>query len=92
MTYLDKVNDPKNNAANNTNDSNSPSNYQPKRSDFDSWLWSGYNSDVVYDSCSQHEIWQYILYKQDVFAKLMDSLPALAEPLFGAMNEALTPL
>lgn len=82
ITYIDKVDDPKNKEAG----------YQPKRSDFDSWLWSGYNSDVVYDSCSQHELWQYILYKQDVFVALMDALPALAKPLFGAMNDALTPL
>ena len=95
MTYLDKVNDPKNNdsdAADDTHDVYSQSNYQPKRSDFDSWLWSGYNSDVIYDTCSQHELWQYMLYKQDVFTKLMDALPALAKPLFGTMNDALKPL
>jgi exodeoxyribonuclease V gamma subunit len=86
MTYLDKVNDPKN------KDANDQSSYQPKRSDFDSWLWSGYNSDVTYDTCSQHELWQYILYKQDVFTKLMDALPVLAQPLFGTMNDALMPL
>lgn len=66
--------------------------YQPKRSDFEGWLWPNYNSDVIYDSCSQHELWQYILYKQNAFAKLKDALPALAQPLFGAMNEALTAL
>ncbi|WP_350558093.1 exodeoxyribonuclease V subunit gamma [Psychrobacter sp. CAL346-MNA-CIBAN-0220] len=82
MTYLDKVS-----AA-----QGKDTIYQPKRSDFDSWLWSGYNSDVVYDTCSQHELWQYLLYKQDVFTKLMDALPSLAQPLFGAMNDALKPL
>lgn len=66
--------------------------YQPKRSDFEGWLWPSYNSDIIYDSCSQHELWQYILYKQNAFAKLKDALPALAQPLFGAMNEALTAL
>ena len=66
--------------------------YQPKRSDFEGWLWPSYNSDVIYDSCSQHELWQYILYKQNVFAKLKDALPALAQPLFGAVDAALKAL
>lgn len=67
-------------------------NYQPKPSDFEAWLWPGYNSDVIYDSCSQHELWQYILYKQNVFTKLKDALPALAQPLFGTMDKALKAL
>ncbi|SLJ84679.1 exodeoxyribonuclease V subunit gamma [Psychrobacter sp. DAB_AL43B] len=66
--------------------------YQPKHSDFESWLWPTYNSDTIYDSCSQHELWQYILYKQDAFAKLKDALPVLAQPLFGAMDKALIAL
>ena len=82
VAYLDKVNEAK---AKDTD-------YHPKRSDFESWLWPDYNSDVIYDSCSQHELWQYILDKQDAFAKLKDALPALAKPLFGAMDEALKAL
>ncbi len=82
VAYLDKVNEAK---AKDTD-------YQPKSSDFESWLWPDYNSDVIYDSCSQHELWQYILYKQAAFAKLKDALPALARPLFGAMDEALKAL
>ncbi len=80
VAYLDKVN-----AA-------TDSSYQPKRSDFDSWLWPSYNSDIIYDSCAQHELWQYILDKQDAFTKLADALPALAKPLFAAMDEALMAL
>lgn len=80
--YLDKVHDAK----------EKHSDYQPKRSDFESWLWPGYNSDVIYDSCSQHELWRYILDKQDVFVKLIDALPALAQPLFGMMDEHLEAL
>ena len=82
ITYLDKVSDAQ----------SKESVYQPKRGDFDSWLWSGYNSDMTYDTCSQHELWQYILQKQDGFTALTDALPVLAEPLFGAMNTALMPL
>ena len=82
LSYLDKVNDAKGKDAE----------YQLKPSDFESWLWPGYNSDIIYDSCSQHEIWQYVLYKQDAFAKLKDALPALAQPLFGAMDKTLVAL
>lgn len=82
LTYLDKVNDAK---AKDTD-------YQPKRSDFEGWLWPSFNSEVIYDTCSQHELWQYILYKQDVFAKLKDALPALSAPLFGTMVESLQAL
>lgn len=80
VAYLDKVN------------ATTDSSYQPKRSDFDSWLWPSYNSDIIYDSCAQHELWQYILDKQDAFTKLADALPALAKPLFAAMDEALIAL
>ena len=82
LTYLDKLNKAQ---AKDTD-------YQPKRSDFESWLWPSFNSDVIYDTCSQHELWQYILYKQDVFAKLKDALPALTLPLFGTMDESLRAL
>jgi len=82
LTYVDKLNEAR---AKDTD-------YQPKRSDFESWLWPSFNSDTIYDTCSQHELWQYILYKQDVFAKLKDALPALALPLFGTMDESLQAL
>ena len=82
LSYLDKVNDAK----------GKDTEYQLKPSDFEGWLWPSYNSDVIYDSCSQHEIWRYILYKQDAFAKLKDALPALAQPLFGAMDKTLVAL
>lgn len=82
LSYLDKLNEAK----------AKDSDYQPKPSDFESWLWPNFNSDVIYDTCSQHELWQYILYKQDVFAKLKDALPALSAPLFAAMDEALIAL
>ncbi len=65
--------------------------YQPKRSDFDSWLWNGFNSDVIYDTCSQHELWQYILQNQNAFNALSDGF-CLARPLFGMMSEQLKPL
>lgn len=78
IMYLDKVN--KDEA------------YHPKRGDFASWLWTNFHSDVVYDTCSQHELWQYMLHKQDAFTALSDALPVLAPLLFGAMNDALTPL
>lgn len=82
LTYVDKLNEAR---AKDTD-------YQPKRSDFESWLWPSFNSDIIYDTCSQHELWQYILYKQDVFAKLKDALPALALPLFSTMDESLQAL
>ncbi|WP_201527048.1 exodeoxyribonuclease V subunit gamma [Psychrobacter frigidicola] len=66
--------------------------YQFKRNDFDSWLRPAYNSNDIYDTCSQHELWQYILYKQDAFKALTDALSTLTEPLFAPMNKALIPL
>ncbi|MGM8898927.1 MULTISPECIES: exodeoxyribonuclease V subunit gamma [unclassified Psychrobacter] len=82
MTYLDKVREAQ----------KGDTSYQPKRSDFDSWLWAGFNSDVIYDTCAQHELWQYILQNQDAFSALTDALPSLAQPLFGMMDNALEPL
>ena len=81
LTYLDKVKDAQ----------NKDSVYQPKRSDFDSWLWSSFNSDIIYDTCSQHELWRYILQNQDAFIALNDGF-SLAQPLFGMMNKALIAL
>ena len=82
ITYLDAVNKAQ----------SKDSVYQPKRSDFESWLWPSFNSDIIYDSCSKHELWQYILHGQDSFKALNNALPMLAQPLFGAMNKALMPL
>ena len=82
LTYLHKVDNVK----------DADKGYHPKRSDFDGWLWTSYNADTVYDTCSQHELWQYILQKQNAFTALSKALPILAEPLFGAMNKALIPL
>ena len=66
--------------------------YQPKRSDFDSWLWVGFSDDTIYDTCSQHELWQYILQNHDAFSALTNALSSLAQPLFTMMYESLTPL
>ncbi|WP_435980596.1 exodeoxyribonuclease V subunit gamma [Psychrobacter sp. DM4] len=66
--------------------------YQPKRSDFDSWLRPSFNSDMTFDTCAQHELWQYVLDKHDNYNALMDALPTLSSPLFDAMNKALQPL
>ncbi|MDN6275777.1 exodeoxyribonuclease V subunit gamma [Psychrobacter sp.] len=82
LSYLEKINKAR----------EKDTDYQMKPSDFDGWLWPGYNTDVVYDSCSRHELWQYLLYKQDAFAKLKDALPVLAEPLFSEMDKALKAL
>ena len=82
MTYLQKIDDV----------NNKDEEYLPKRSDFKDWLWVQHGHDVVYDTCSQHELWQYVLDKQDAFVALADALPILAKPLFGMMNEALTAL
>ena len=66
--------------------------YQPKRSDFDSWLWVGFNDETIYDTSSQHELWQYILQNHDAFNAMTDALSGLAQPLFTMMYESLTPL
>ena len=66
--------------------------YQPKRSDFSSWLTADFNSDVIYDTCAQHELWRYVLQNHDAFAALTDALPTLAPLLFSAMNKALEPI
>ncbi|WP_299188693.1 exodeoxyribonuclease V subunit gamma [uncultured Psychrobacter sp.] len=82
MTYLEKLREAEKRDAS----------YQPKRSDFEGWLWAGFNNDVIYDTCAQHEIWQYILQNQDAFTALTDALPSLAQPLFEMMVNALEPL
>ena len=48
-----------------------------------------YMSDMIYDTCSQHAIWQYILRDQDAFKALAASLTALAQPLYAPMFDAL---
>ena len=63
-------------------------NYWPKRGDFTEWLFPNYTSDAIYDTCSQHAIWQYILRDQDAFKALTASLTALAQPLYEPMFAA----
>lgn len=63
-------------------------NYWPKRGDFTEWLFTNYTSDAIYDTCSQHAIWQYILRDQDAFKALTASLTALAQPLYEPMFAA----
>lgn len=63
--------------------------YWPKRGDFSEWLFPNYTSDAVYDTCSQHAIWQYILRDQDAFKALAVSLTALTQPLYAPMFNAL---
>ena len=62
--------------------------YWPKRGDFTEWLFPNYTSDAIYDTCSQHAIWQYILRDQDAFKALTASLTALAQPLYEPMFAA----
>lgn len=64
--------------------------YQLQRKDFSSWFAPNFNSEVVYDSCSRHELWQYILQSQDAFLALKNALPPLSPVLFGAMSASLT--
>jgi len=66
--------------------------YWPKRSDFKGWLRSDDHLDTVYDTCSQHAIWQYVLRDQDAFKALSAALTTLAQPLYEPMFNALTNL
>lgn len=66
--------------------------YYPKRSDFSDWLAPEYHVDTVYDTCSQHPIWQYILQGQEVFPALANALKTLAKPMYQPMYAALTAL
>ena len=63
--------------------------YWPKRADFSDWLRPSYHVDTVYDTCSQHTIWQYVLRDQDAFNALTAALTTLALPLYGPMFTAL---
>jgi len=83
LNYLDKYLKPE------EGDGNS---YWPKRADFSDWLRPNYNSDTVYDTCSQHAIWQYVLRDQDAFKALSAALTTLAQPLYEPMFTALTNL
>ncbi|MDN5565642.1 MAG: exodeoxyribonuclease V subunit gamma [Psychrobacter sp.] len=66
--------------------------YWPKRADFSDWLRASYHIDTIYDTCSQHTIWQYILRDQDAFKALSMALTTLAKPLYKPMFTALEPL
>ena len=67
--------------------------YYPKRSDFGDWLAPGFHADTVYDTCSLHAIWQYVLLGQgDAFSALSKSLTTLAAPMYQPMFEALVPI
>ena len=68
------------------------SSYWPKRADFSDWIRPNYNSDTVYDTCSQHAIWQYVLRDQDTFKALSEALTTLARPLYEPMFNALIDL
>ncbi|AAZ18979.1 possible exoribodeoxynuclease V, gamma subunit [Psychrobacter arcticus 273-4] len=63
--------------------------YWPKRADFSDWLRPSYYSDTIYDTCSQHAIWQYVLRDQDAFKALSAALSTLAQPLYEPMFAAL---
>lgn len=83
LNYLDKYLKPE------EGDGNS---YWPKRADFSDWLRPNYNSDTVYDTCSQHAIWQYVLRDQDAFKALSAALTTLTQPLYEPMFTALIDL
>ncbi|WP_394211221.1 exodeoxyribonuclease V subunit gamma [Psychrobacter piscatorii] len=70
-------------------DANENSSYWPKRADFKDWLRSDDHLDTVYDTCSQHAIWQYVLRDQDAFRALSAALTTLAQPLYEPMFAAL---
>lgn len=66
--------------------------YYPKRHEFKDWLAPGHGVDTVYETCSQHAIWQYVLQSQDAFTCLSNSLKTLAAPMYQPMLQALKPL
>lgn len=70
-------------------DDNENGNYWPKRADFKDWLRSDDRLATVYDTCSQHAIWQYVLRDQDAFRALSAALTTLAQPLYEPMFTAL---
>lgn len=66
--------------------------YYPKRNDFSDWMALAHHMDTVYDSCSQHAIWQYVLQGQDRFTALANALKTLAVPMYQPMYQALETL
>jgi len=82
LSYLDKCAK----AAESEDESGS---YWPKRADFLDWLRPNYLVGTVYDTCSQHAIWQYVLRDQDAFNALSAALTTLAQPLYEPMYKAL---
>jgi exodeoxyribonuclease V gamma subunit len=64
-------------------------NYWPKRADFSDWLRPSYQADMIYDTCSQHAIWQYVLRDQDTFKALATALTTITQPLYEPMFDAL---
>ena len=82
LSYLDKCAK----AAESEDESGS---YWPKRADFSDWLRPNYHVDTIYDTCSQHAIWQYVLRDQDAFKALSAALTTLAQPLYEPMYKAL---
>lgn len=82
LSYLDKCSKAEESEGENAS-------YWPKRGDFSDWLRPNYNSEKVYDTCSQHAIWQYVLRDQDAFRALSASLTTLAQPLYAPMFTAL---
>ncbi|WP_430737042.1 exodeoxyribonuclease V subunit gamma [Psychrobacter sp. VH5] len=82
LSYLDKC------AKASESEDESGSNW-PKRADFLDWLRPNYHVDTVYDTCSQHAIWQYVLRDQDAFNALSAALTTLAQPLYEPMYKAL---
>ncbi|MGM8885505.1 exodeoxyribonuclease V subunit gamma [Psychrobacter sp. 1U2] len=63
--------------------------YWPKRADFSDWLRPSFQADMIYDTCSQHAIWQYVLRDQDTFKALSTALTTIAQPLYEPMLTAL---
>ena len=82
LSYLDKC-------QKKMDDNNENSSYWPTRADFSEWIRPGFHTDTIYDTCSQHATWQYVLRDQEVFKALSVALTILAEPLYGPMFNAL---
>ena len=79
LNYLDKVLEAQ----------NKETEYSLVRKDFENWMSLGYGNDIVFETCSKHELWQYILQDHDAFKSLSDALPILSKPLFGLMHQSL---
>ncbi|WP_019672960.1 exodeoxyribonuclease V subunit gamma [Psychrobacter lutiphocae] len=66
--------------------------YWPSRSDYSSWFVPGYHTDMVFDNCVLHPIWQYVLRDDDKYKALTTGLINLAKPLYEPMYESLIKL